>query len=75
MISAKIDLEETGFFPRVMNQLMLAFRVSAINSTLTKPVSHFYVNLYKTTRLMEYISGVATLSAAMIPIGSVGGNN
>ncbi|TKU12516.1 bacteriocin immunity protein, partial [Citrobacter sp. TBCS-15] len=28
-----------------------------------------------TTSLMENISGAATLSAAMIPIWSVGGNN
>lgn len=54
---------------------MLAFRGNAINRTLTKPVSNFYVNLYNTTSLMENISGAATLSAAMIPIWSVGGNN
>ena len=46
LISAKTDLEKTGFLPRVMNQLMLAFRGNAINRTLTKPVSNFYVNLY-----------------------------
>ena len=67
--------EKTGFLPRVMNQLILAFRGNAINRTLTKPVSNFYVNLYNTTSLMENISGAATLSAAMIPIWSVGGNN
>lgn len=75
LISAKTDLEKTGFLPRVMNQLMLAFRGNAINRTLTKPVSNFYVNLYNTTSLMENISGAASLSAAMIPIWSVGGNN
>nr|WP_014017782.1 bacteriocin immunity protein [Lactococcus lactis]AEK97260.1 hypothetical protein PVF_pVF21p16 [Lactococcus lactis subsp. lactis bv. diacetylactis] len=75
LISAKTDLEKTGFLPRVMNQLMLAFRGNAINRTLTKPVSNFYVNLYNTTSLMENISEAATLSAAMIPIWSVGGNN
>ena len=58
-----------------MNQLMLAFRGNAINRTLTKPVSNFYVNLYNTTSLMENISGASSLSAAMIPIWSVGGNN
>ena len=75
LISAKTDLEKTVFLPRVMNQLMLAFRLNAINRTLTKPVSNFYVNLYNTNSLMENISGAATLSAAMMPIWSVGGNN
>ena len=41
LISAKTDLEKTGFLPRVMNQLMLAFRGNAINRTLTKPVQTF----------------------------------
>ena len=54
---------------------MLAFRGNAINRTLTKPVSKFYVNLYNTTSLIENINGATALSAAMIPIWSVGGNN
>ena len=41
LTSAKTDLEKTGFLPRVMNQLILAFRGYAINITLTKPVSNF----------------------------------
>ncbi|MDM5143038.1 hypothetical protein ICE98_00109 [Lactococcus lactis] len=61
MISAKTDLEKTGFLPRVMNQLILAFRGNAINRTLTKPVSNFYVNLYNTTSPLENIDVIVTL--------------
>ena len=45
LISAKTDLEKTGFLPRVMNQLMLAFRGNAINRTLSK-LRFFYVVLF-----------------------------
>ncbi|MGF2085375.1 bacteriocin immunity protein [Lactococcus lactis] len=75
LISAKTDLEKTGFSPKIINQLMLAFRGNAINRTLTKPISKFYVNLYNTTSLMDNINGATALSAAMIPIWSVRGNN
>jgi len=41
LISAKTDLEKTGFSPRVVNQLMLAFRGNSINRTLTGSVAKF----------------------------------
>lgn len=54
---------------------MLTFRGNAINRTLKNPISKFYVNLYNTTSPLENINGAATLSAAMIPIWIVVGNN